>query len=94
MAIRFFVSASDPDLENLLLHLDKLTHLDIHQKIQLVGNAREWLEMSRSSTVKAQDFGASVSLCIDDKPLFRELHCQSSQTPQQLAQASQVAEVR
>jgi hypothetical protein len=92
MAIQFSVSAVDPDLENLLLYLDKLTHLDAYQKIQLVGNAREWLEMSRASTVKAQDFAASVCLRVNGKQIFHEQHCQSLRQDHQPSPVSLAAE--
>ena len=69
MSITLRVELSDPDLEQLLIYLDGLRHLNRGAKEDLLIRCREWLNRSDKFTYNALP-SPQVSLTIDGNPLF------------------------
>jgi hypothetical protein len=69
MSISLHIEVCDPDLENLLTHLDGLTHLNRASKEYLLIRSLDWLRRSDKFAYKNPSV-AEVTLTIDGNPVF------------------------
>jgi len=70
LSISLHVNAEDPDLENLLLYLDGLTHLSASQKRNLVKRALAWIIRADLFTYMDESVSSAV-VQIDGACLFQ-----------------------
>ncbi len=85
MAISIHLKASNPDLENLLLFLDRQNHLSPQHKVILLEQATAWLKLGLKRGF-CLDLGnvSAAKLEIDGVPLLGQ---GPSDTPAQHSQA-------